>query len=93
MLPDVPTIAESGYPDYDVAVWWGIAAPHGVPNTNMTRLYTEITAVLDEPATHKRLLADAAVPIKKKPDDFRKMITAEIKKWRDVARAASIVVR
>jgi tripartite-type tricarboxylate transporter receptor subunit TctC len=93
VLPDVPTVAESGYPDYDVSVWWGLAAPHGVPDAPMKKLHKEITAVLDDPATHKRLLADAAVPLSKTPSEFRAMIAAEIKKWREVARKAQIVVR
>jgi len=93
VLPDVPTVAESGYPDYDVAVWWGLAAPHGVPKAEMEKLHKEITAVLDDPATHKRLLADAAVPLSKTPAEFRELIAADIKKWREVARKAQIVVR
>ncbi len=93
VLPDVPTVAESGYPDYDVSVWWGLAAPHGVPQAEMATLHKEITAVLDDPATHKRLLADAAVPLSKSPAEFREMIAAELRKWREVARKAQIVVR
>ena len=93
ILPDVPTVAESGYPDYEVSVWWGLAAPHGVPDPVMGKLHTDIDAVLQDPATHKRLLADAATPLSETPAEFRAMIAAEIQKWREVAQKAQIVVR
>lgn len=92
VLPDTPTVAESGYPDYDVSVWWGFAAPDGVPRPAMTKLHKEITAVLESPETKKRLLDDAAEPLSMTPSEFRKLISDDIKKWREVAKKAGIVV-
>ena len=92
VLPDVPTGAESGYPDYDVSVWWGIAAPRGVPAPAMDRLHKEITAVLDDPRTHKRLMADASEPLSMTRSEFRKLISDDIRKWTGVAKRANIVV-
>lgn len=92
VLPDIPTVAESGYPDYDVSVWWGFAAPEGVPRPAMARLHKEITAVLESPETKKRLLDDAAEPLSMTPSEFRKLISDDIKKWREVAKKAGIVV-
>ena len=93
VLPDIPTVAESGYPKYDVSVWWGFAAPDGVPKVEMAKLHKEIIAVLDDPQTKKRLLDDAAEPLSMTPSEFRKMISADIRKWRDVAKQAGIVVK
>lgn len=93
VLPDVPTVAESGYPGYAVSVWWGIAAPHGIPPAEMATLEKEIGAVLADPQTHKRLLADAAEPLSKSPAEFRAMISQEIRRWRGVAKDAGIVVK
>jgi tripartite-type tricarboxylate transporter receptor subunit TctC len=92
-VPDIPTVAESGYPGYDVAVWWGVAAPDGAPTSAMQKLGQEITTVLKEPETKKRLLADAAVPIIMKPDEFRRLIHSDVKKWREVANAAGIQLK
>lgn len=92
VLPDIPTVAESGYPDYDVSVWWGFAAPDGVPRPAMTKLHKEITAVLESPETKKRLLDDAAEPLSMTPSEFRKLISDDIKKWREVAKKAGIVM-
>jgi tripartite-type tricarboxylate transporter receptor subunit TctC len=93
VLPDVPTVAESGYPGYEVAVWWGIAAPTGVPRGPMQKLYQEITAVLKDPETLKRLAAEAAEPRPVGPREFRKIIHNDIIKWRDVAKSAGIKVK
>jgi tripartite-type tricarboxylate transporter receptor subunit TctC len=92
-VPDIPTVAESGYPGYDVAVWWGVAAPDGAPTDAMQKLGREITTVLEEPETKKRLLADAAVPKIMTPDEFRRLIHGDVKKWREVANAAGIQLK
>jgi tripartite-type tricarboxylate transporter receptor subunit TctC len=92
-VPDVPTVAESGYPGYHVAVWWGVAAPTGTPRAIQDKVRRELNGVLQEPETQKRLLADAAVPFSMTPAEMRKMIRAEVRKWRDVARTAGIQVK
>jgi len=92
VVPDIPTIAESGYPGYEVSVWWGIAAPAGVPRTPMDKLRRELEAVIQSPETQKRLMADAAVPMVKSRAEMRRMIHSDVKKWRDVARSAGIKV-
>ncbi len=93
VLPDVPTVIESGFPGYDVAVWWGVVAPAGTPRPEEEKLRQEITAVIAEPETQKRLLADAAEPKNLMPAQMRKMFIDEVKKWRDVARVAGISVK
>lgn len=90
VLPDVPTVAESGYPGYEVAVWWGIVAPRGTPRAAMGKLSREITAVLRDPDTRKRLLADAAEPQMLTGAAFRKMVRDDLQKWREVATTARI---
>lgn len=93
VVPDVPTVIESGFPGYEVAVWWGIVAPAGTPRPEQDRLRREITAVMHDPETQKRLLADAAEPRTLTPVEMRKMIRDDVKKWRDVARVAGITVK
>jgi tripartite-type tricarboxylate transporter receptor subunit TctC len=92
-LPDVPTVAEAGFPGYEVYVWWGIVVPHGVPAPLQNRLRTELTAILQDPETKKRLLADAAEPRTIAPAEFRKMIHDDVKKWSEVANKAGIHVQ
>lgn len=92
-LPDVPTVAEAGYPGYEHYVWWGIVVPHGVPAAVQKKLRSELTAILQDPETKKRLQMDAAEPRIVSPADFRKMIHNDVKKWKDVAASAGIHVK
>jgi tripartite-type tricarboxylate transporter receptor subunit TctC len=90
VVPDVPTMIESGYPDYEMYVWWGFAAPHGVPKPVLTRLGQEFRAILNDPATQKRLELEAAQPMDLSPAEFRKLIQDERRKWTAVAKSAGI---
>ena len=90
VVPDIPTVAESGYPGYEVAVWWGVVAPAGVAAGPLNVLRREIAAVLADPATQERLKGDAAQPLVMSPDDMRRMIRADVLKWTGVARTAGI---
>jgi tripartite-type tricarboxylate transporter receptor subunit TctC len=91
-VPDIPTVAESGYPGYEVSVWWGVAAPAGVPRKASATLEKAFAAILAEADTKKHLLRDAAEPLVMKPAEMRKMIHAEVQKWIEVARTAHIKV-
>lgn len=93
VVPDVPTVAESGFPGYNVTIWWGFAAPHGMPRARMARLLKEINAVLDEQDTKQWLLSYAATPIKITQPAFRKQIHDEIIQWKKVARQANIRIK
>ncbi|MGQ0523065.1 MAG: Bug family tripartite tricarboxylate transporter substrate binding protein [Betaproteobacteria bacterium] len=92
-LPDVPTVAESGFPGYDVSVWWGIVVPHGTPAPAQNRLRKELTAILQDPETKKRLVTDAAEPRIMTPAEMRKLIRNDVRKWTEVAKAAGIKVQ
>jgi tripartite-type tricarboxylate transporter receptor subunit TctC len=89
-LPETPTVAEAGFPGYDVSVWWGVVAPRGTPATILNKLHQEFTAVISDPATRERLAADAADVILMKPAEFRRMMREEVKKWSEVAKVAEI---
>ena len=90
ILPDVPTVSESGVPGYDVTVWWGILAPASVPEGIITKLNSTITEILREPEMAKRLAAEAAEPIIETPAAFSQVIANDIQKWARVAKQADI---
>jgi tripartite-type tricarboxylate transporter receptor subunit TctC len=92
-VPDVPTGAEAGFPGYDVAVWWGIAGPRGMPRPAFDRLRKEFTAILRDPETEKVLARDAAQVKIITPAEFRKHIHEEVIKWTRVAKEADIKVQ
>lgn len=89
-VPDVPTVAEAGFPGYEVPVWWGIVVPAGVPRPVLQKLNQEMAAVLKDPDTLKRLAAEAAEPEILSPAEFRKKISVERKKWAELAKQAGI---
>jgi len=92
-VPDVPTVIESGFPGYEVAVWWGIAAPAGTPRAVQEKLRKEFAAILTEPETLKRLTADAAEPLLLAPAEIRRMVSNDVRMWRGVAQTAGIRLR
>jgi tripartite-type tricarboxylate transporter receptor subunit TctC len=91
-VPDVPTVSESGFPGYEVYVWWGIMAPAGVPGGVQEKLHREFTSILKDPDTRKRLAAEAAETLFATPGEFRKMIRDDRRKWTEVAKQARIQV-
>jgi len=89
-LPDVPTVAEAGYPGYKVSIWWGMIAPAGVPPAIINKLNSTINAVLKTPEAKKRFALDAAEVLPGKPADFGRTISDELRRWTEVAKAAGI---
>ena len=80
-LPDVPTVAESGVPGFDVSSWAGIVVPAGTPKPVIAALHKDITGVLKEPALNARLSAEGAPPIGSTPDEFSRFMQVELVKW------------
>ena len=90
LLPDVPTIAESGAPGYEMSIWWGVLAPAGTPAVIVDKLHAEIAGILQQPDSAQRLAAEGAEPSPLPPAAFTRLLTAEIDKWKRVAREANI---
>lgn len=88
LLPDVPTVAESGYAGFDVQSWFGLALPRGTPQPIVDRLNAELTKVLAMPDVKKRLGELGATPAGGTPADMRGFVDAEIKRWNAVVKAS-----
>jgi tripartite-type tricarboxylate transporter receptor subunit TctC len=88
LLPDVPTVAESGHAGFDVQSWFGLALPHGTPQPIVDKLNTELNKVLALPDVKKRLAELGATPAGGTPADMRAFIAAEIKRWNAVVKAS-----
>jgi tripartite-type tricarboxylate transporter receptor subunit TctC len=87
-LPDIPTIAESGFPGYEAIAWNGFIAPAGTPKPIITRLNTEIVAILKMPDVKERLGADGSIVMGSSPEEFAAFIDAETLKWGRVIKAS-----
>ena len=84
-LPEVPSVAESGVPGFNVSAWQGLVAPTGLPAPILTRLNTEVVRILKEPATIEKLHAFGNEPAPTTPDQFKKRLTDDIALWTALA--------
>ena len=80
-LPDVPTIAESGLPGYEVTNWYGVMVPAGVPKDILGKLHTEIVRILKLPDVQKRFQGEGGTVTPDTPEQFAAFIKSEIAKW------------
>ena len=85
--PEIPTIAESGVPNYEVSAWFGLLAPAGTPQPIVDQLQKAVAEILKMPQVNAQLLELGAKPVGNTPQQFAAMIDAELKKWRNVARS------
>jgi tripartite-type tricarboxylate transporter receptor subunit TctC len=90
ILPDLPTIGESGVPGYVAADWWGIMAPAGTPAPIVAKLHAAIEDVLNSADTKKYMDQQGATPLSMSSADFGKYIQAEIAKWGPVVQKAGM---
>jgi tripartite-type tricarboxylate transporter receptor subunit TctC len=90
VLPDVPTIAESGLAGYDTGVWWGFLAPAGLPAAVKAKLAKDCAEVVQIPSVRERLLKIGATPIGSSSEEFDKLIRSDHEKWGPVIKAAGI---
>jgi tripartite-type tricarboxylate transporter receptor subunit TctC len=90
VYPELPTLAESGVPGFNAVGWFGVFAAAGTPPAIVSRLNREIVALMEEPETRGRLLAQGAEPQPGSPEDLRKYLAGEIEKWGKVVREAGI---
>lgn len=90
VAPDLPTVAESGYPGFEVIGWFGWLAPAKTGKAIVGRLNQELVRALQTPEVKERLLSMATVPVGDKPEEFARFIRSEHEKWARVIKAANI---
>jgi tripartite-type tricarboxylate transporter receptor subunit TctC len=86
LLPDLPTVDESGVPGYDKAAWFGLFAPAAVPEPVVSRMYQAVARVLKDPEIVKRLAAEGAVARGQPPAEFDAFVRAELATWSKLIR-------
>ena len=90
VLPQVPTISESGITGYELSSWVGVLAPRGTPRSLIERIHGTAIASLQSPKVKAILAENGAILIGNAPDEFARELRAEITKWMKVAKAAGI---
>ena len=91
-VPDVPTMAESGLPGYEVSAWFGLLAPAGTPKPVVDLLYKNIGDILKQPDMVKQLFELGAEPGGNTPEAFARYIAADVEKWTRVVAATGVKV-
>jgi tripartite-type tricarboxylate transporter receptor subunit TctC len=89
-LPELPTIAESGLPDFDVALWFGLIAPRGTPPPAVQKLSHALEKTLATAETAKAFEAQGFTPMLMGPEEFAKFYVAEAAKWAKVVNAIGL---
>ena len=89
-LPDVPTIAESGFPGYEISSWQGVFAPGGTPPDVVGKISGELVRMLQTPEVQARIRREGAEPVGNTPEQFAARVKSEIDKWAKVAKSAGI---
>jgi len=89
-VPEVPTVAELGYPDFESSQWFGLIVPAKTPADVIDRLHKEAMKALASPTVQKRLEEDSSTAAGMGPAEFAAFITSEQKRWGDVVRRAKL---
>ena len=93
ILPEVPTVAESGYPGFEADQWYGIVGPAGMSKELVSKLNTQINSILQSPAIVAQLSQEGAEPTPAAPEVFAKLINTEIARWREVIQKGKVSVQ
>jgi tripartite-type tricarboxylate transporter receptor subunit TctC len=89
-LPDVPTIAELGFPGYEISSWQGVFAPAGTPKDVVGKINGELVRMLNVPGIRRRISQEGADPVGSTPDAFASRVKNEITKWTKVIKTSGI---
>jgi tripartite-type tricarboxylate transporter receptor subunit TctC len=89
-LPEVPTVAESGFAGFEDYTWVGVFVPTGTPKTVVTRIHADIESLLQQPAVREQLAVLGFDPVGGSPESFARYIKQEITKWGTVVRETGV---
>ena len=87
---EIPTVAESGYPDFDVDLWYGLLAPAATPKEIIAKLNQDITQVLNTPEMRETLSSQGLEPVTGTPEQFAALIQTDLARWAKVIRTAGL---
>lgn len=90
MAPDVPTVAESGVPGYEVTSWYGLMVPAGTPKEIIARLHAAAANALGQPEVKKRFATTDLEPVGSTPEQFGALVRSEVAKWAKVIKESGM---
>ena len=90
--PELPTIAESGFPSFEASSWFGLVGPAGLPREIALKIAGETARALKQPELREKFIQQGADPVASTPDEFASYMRAETAKWANVVRAVGAKV-
>ncbi|MEN3296735.1 MAG: putative tricarboxylic transport rane protein [Burkholderiales bacterium] len=87
-LPDVPTVAESGFPGFETGSWFGLFAPAGTPKEIIARVDAEVRKMVQSPELREKLIQQGAEPVGMGSEEFAAHVKSELAKWGEVVKAS-----
>ena len=91
--PNIPTVAESGFPGFEVASWFGVLAPAGTSPAIIATLNKATTAAVADPQFKAHLIKLGAVPMKLGPQEFSVLIKDELQKWESIIKSSGVKIQ
>jgi tripartite-type tricarboxylate transporter receptor subunit TctC len=91
-LPEVPTVAELGYKDFDVSTWYGLFVPAGTPKEIIVTVNAEVNKLLATPEMKAAIIAQGAEPQGMTPEQFGTLLQTDYRKWRDIVKASGATI-
>lgn len=92
LFPDVPTLAESGMPGFEVGVWQGVMVPAGTPAAVVARLNAELVKALKAPEVRERLAQQGAEPLGSTPQEYGAYVRKELARWSETIKATGMTL-
>lgn len=89
-VPDVPTMIEAGVPNFEAVGWYMVLVPARTPAPVMARMQAAVAEALNQPAVRERLVGDGAEVVANKPDDAKRFLETEIRRWGAVVKSAGL---
>ena len=89
-MPELPTLAESGAPGFDVQVWFGVLMPAGSPKLAIAATNERIKKMLEVPELRQRLIDQGADPASSTPEEFGALVKADFARWKQVVKATGV---
>jgi tripartite-type tricarboxylate transporter receptor subunit TctC len=90
VAPEIPTVSESGYPDFDVDFWYGLLAPAATPKDVIAKLNQDITQILNTPEMQETLSSQGLEPVTSTPEQFAALIRSDLARWANVIKTAGV---
>jgi len=92
LVPDIPTLAESGLPGFETVAWFGLLAPTGTPKPVVDKLQAEVARIVREPDIRERIAALGGEPVGNSPEAFSAIVKGDVAKWKKVVKDADVHV-